>query len=48
MTVPRRSTVSSHHAGFDVLTDALGVVVVVMVVVGSASRGVEGGDAVKV
>lgn len=39
---------SSHHARFDVLTHALGVVVVVMVVVGSAGRGVEGGDAVEV
>lgn len=39
---------SSHHAGFDVLADALGVVMVVMVIVGSAGRGVEGGDAVKV
>lgn len=38
----------SHHTGFDVLTDALVVVMVVMVIVGSASRGVEGGDAVKV
>lgn len=38
----------SHHARFDVLTHALGVVVVVMVVVGSAGRWVEGGDAVEV
>lgn len=39
---------SSHHAGLDVLAHALVVVMVVMVIVGSASRGVEGGDAVKV
>lgn len=39
---------SSHHAGFDVLTDALGMVMVVMVVVGSAGRRVEGRDAVEV
>lgn len=38
----------SHHARFDVLTHALGVVVVVMVVVGSAGRWVEGGNAVEV
>lgn len=39
---------SSHHARFDVLTDALGMVMVVMVVVGSAGRRVEGRDAVEV
>lgn len=43
-----QSAARSHDAGFDVLTDALRVVVVVMVIVGATGRGVEGGDAVKV